>query len=129
MQSAHFLQTISALSLAGLVYLGEAVSQHIPGVPEWITSLGFPVGMLVAVIYALVATHRSYQAVVAARIADRDAHESRLQDMISRSQESREKLIIATERQTIQLEAQTAQLCEQTKRLHELAEAIESRKS
>jgi mannitol-1-phosphate/altronate dehydrogenase len=103
----HSIQAIGAISFAGLAWLGETAAQHIPGIPEWVTALGFPVAMLVAVIYALVATHRAYQGVQEARISDRDAMEERLREMLAKGQESREKLLVATERQTVQLEAQT----------------------
>jgi hypothetical protein len=109
-----FIRPISALAFAGACWIGETVTPEIPGVPTWVTSLGFPVAMLIAVIYALVSTNKSLRASEAGRLADRDAYVGKLEAEGRLATESRERLIHAT--------------LEQTHEFRRLANTIENRR-
>lgn len=100
---ATFAKPIAAVGMAGLTYLAETVTPDIPGVPVWLTSLGFPIAMLVAVIYALVATNKALRDSQAARIKDMETTAAKLEGIIDRGHESRERLIRATDQQTAEI--------------------------
>ena len=95
-----FIRPISALGFAGACWVAETVTPEIPGVPTWVTSLGFPVAMLIAVIYALVSTNKMLRASEAGRLSDRDAYVAKLEAEGRQAMESRERLIHATLEQT-----------------------------
>lgn len=93
-----FGKPIAAIVCAGTTLLADTAT--LPGLPEWVSSLGLPVAFLIAVMYALVSIHNAYKQSMADRIADRDEHESRMDKLVANIQESRERLIRATEQQT-----------------------------
>jgi hypothetical protein len=95
-----FIRPISALAFAGACWIAETVTPEIPGVPAWVTSLGLPVAMLIAVIYALVSTNKALRVSEAGRLTDRDNYVSRLEADGKLAMESRERLIRATLDQT-----------------------------
>ena len=95
-----FIRPIASLTFAGVIYMAEQVTPQIPGVPEWLTALGLPVAMLVAVVYALVSTNSALRKSEAGRLADRDAYAARLQADLEKASESRERLIRSTDQQT-----------------------------
>ena len=95
-----FVRPIASLSFAGTLWLAEQVTPEIPGVPEWLTALGLPVAMLVAVVYALVSTNTALRKSEAGRLADRDAYAAQLKADLEKASESRERLIRATDQQT-----------------------------
>ena len=95
-----FLRPIFAIAVAGLCWIAETVTPEIPGVPQWVTALGLPVAMLIAVIYALVSTNKALRQSEAGRLADRDVYTSKLERETERAMESRERLIRATDQQT-----------------------------
>lgn len=96
-----FIRPIASLAFAATIWLAEQVTPEIPGVPPWLTALGLPVAMLVAVVYALVATNSALRKSEAGRLADRDAYAARLQAEMEKASESRERLIRATDQQTV----------------------------
>jgi hypothetical protein len=98
----NFSRPILALAVAGGTYLAETVTPDIPGVPEWATSLGLPVAFLVAVIYALVSTNRALRESEQGRRSDWEAYAGKLENMMERGNESRERLIRATDAQTVE---------------------------
>jgi len=95
-----FVRPIAALVFAGSCWIAETVTPEIPGVPPWVTSLGFPVAMLIAVIYALVSTNKALRQSEAGRLADRDAYTAKLEASEEKAAISRESLIKATTEQT-----------------------------
>jgi hypothetical protein len=95
-----FAKPISALAVAGFTYIAESVTPSIPGVPSWLTSLGLPVAFLLAVIYALIATHKALRASEDGRRGDWEKFAEKLEDIGSRGNETRERLIRATDAQT-----------------------------
>lgn len=107
---AHFWKPIAAVSFAGVTYLAETVTPEIPGVPSWLTSLGLPVAFLVAVIYALVSTNRALRSSEEGRRADWREYSDKLETLMERSQESRERLIRATDQQTVEFRQLADQL-------------------
>lgn len=106
-----FIKPIAGVAAAGASYIAETVTPAVPGVPEWVTALGLPVAFLVAVIYALVTTHRAYREVVAGRQQDAEKTSVRLEAIIEKGNESRERLIRATDQQT----AEFAKLADELK--------------
>jgi len=108
---SHFFKPIFALSIAGMTYLAESVTPEIPGVPSWLTSLGLPVAFLVAVIYALISTNRALRASEDGRRRDWEQYAGKLETMMDSGNESRERLIRATDQQT----AEFAKLAEKLK--------------
>lgn len=99
-QPIDFIRPISSIAFAGTVWLAETITPDIPGVPTWVTALGFPIAMLIAVIYALIATHKALSESQAGRLADRDRIEAMLREDADKASESRERLIRATDTQT-----------------------------
>lgn len=108
---SHFAKPIIGVAVAGAAYIGESVTPNIPGVPEWVTALGLPVAFLIAVIYALVTTHKAYRESEKGRREDLMGTHAELKAMIERGNESRERLIRATDQQT----AEFSKLAEQMK--------------
>jgi hypothetical protein len=98
-----FGKPIAAIVCAGATLLADAAT--LPGLPEWVSSLGLPVAFLIAVMYALASIHNAYKQSMADRITDRDEHESRMDKLVANIQESRERLIRATEQQTSEFRA------------------------
>ena len=107
----HFFKPIFALTIAGMTFIAESVTPAIPGIPEWVTSLGLPVAFLVAVIYALISTNRALRQSEAGRRSDWEQYAAKLETMMERGNESRERLIRATDQQTVEF----AKLAEQLK--------------
>jgi hypothetical protein len=99
---AGFAKPIAALSVAGVTYLAETVTPDIPGVPTWVTSLGLPVAFLVAVIYALVAIHKALRESEKGRREDWQTYAAKLEAISERGNETRERLIRATDNQTVE---------------------------
>jgi hypothetical protein len=97
---SHFARPIIGVAVAGAAYIGETVTPNIPGVPEWVTALGLPVAFLIAVIYALVTTHKAYRDSERGRREDLMGMTGKLEAMIEKGNESRERLIRATDLQT-----------------------------
>jgi len=95
-----FCKPIAALAVAGVTYIADVVTPEIPGVPQWLTALGLPVAFLVAVVYALVSTNRALRKSEEGRRADWQAYAEKLESMMNRGNESRERLIRATDTQT-----------------------------
>jgi hypothetical protein len=97
---SHFCKPIIALAIAGITYLAESVTPEIPGVPGWLTSLGLPVAFLVAVIYALISTNRALRESEKGRRDDWKNYADKIEDMMTKGNETRERLIRATDAQT-----------------------------
>jgi len=95
-----FIKPIAALAFAGLTYLADSLTQEIPGVPTWLTALGLPVAFLVAVIYALISIHKALRQSEAGRREDWKNYSEKLEAMVDRGNETRERLIRATDNQT-----------------------------
>ncbi len=93
-------KTIFAIASAGVFWIAETVTPDIPGVPAWVTALGLPVAFLIAVIYALVGVFKMLRESQNGRLTDRDKYEARLEDFIAKGNDSRERLIRATDNQT-----------------------------
>lgn len=106
----HFCKPILALALAGSAYLAETVTPEIPGVPSWITSLGLPVAFLVAVIYALISTNRALRESERGRREDWAEYAKKLEVMMDKGNESRERLIRATDAQTTEFKTLAAKI-------------------
>lgn len=100
MHALDFIRPISSIAFAGAIWIAETVTPEIPGVPTWVTSLGFPVAMLVAVIYALVSTHKALAESQAGRLSDRDHFSEILRGDAQKAADSRERLIRSTDAQT-----------------------------
>lgn len=105
-----FIKPIMSLGFAGMFWLAQTVMPDIPGVPVWVSSLGLPIAMLVAVIYALVATNNSLKESNKGRLEDRDGFIKKLEkdaevfrEDAEKANESRERLIKATEAQMNEL--------------------------
>lgn len=96
----EFGKTIGSIAFAGGCWIAQEVTPQIPGVPPWLTALGFPVAMLVAVIYALVSTNKSLASSQAGRLADKDYAIQALKEDARLAADSRERLIRATDAQT-----------------------------
>lgn len=101
--------TIS-LAVAAGTYILDVIATSIEGVPNWVSELGLPVAFLVAVIYALISTNKALRASEAGRLQDRDEFMRRITDDATKSAESRERLRIATERQTAAFEGLAEEL-------------------
>ena len=98
-----FARPIGYISLAGGLYLAQLVTPEVVGVPSWVTALGLPCAMLVAVIYALVSTNKQLRKSEEGRLADRDSFVARLERDLEKGAESRERLIYAAEAQTAEI--------------------------
>lgn len=94
------MKPIAGIAAAGATYIADTVTPIVPGVPEWITALGLPIAFLIAVIYALVSTHRAWRDSEKGRREDSERYHLRLEEMINRGNESRERLIRSTDEQT-----------------------------
>lgn len=105
-----FCRPVIALAFAGSAYIAETATPDIPGVPEWLTSLGLPVAFLVAVIYALVSTNKALRASEDGRRVDWGNYADKLEMMMAKESESRERLIRATDHQTSQFQNLADQL-------------------
>jgi septal ring factor EnvC (AmiA/AmiB activator) len=101
---------IIALSFAGTAWIAETAIPSLPGVPDWISQLGLPVAFLVAVIYALCSTHKALRESEKGRRDDMMGVHEKFERMIDRSQESRERLIRATDQQTHEFKTLADQL-------------------
>lgn len=101
---------IGGIAVAGAAYIAESVTPNIPGVPEWVTALGLPVAFLIAVIYALVTTHKAYRDSEKGRREDLMGTNAELKAMIEKGNESRERLIRSTDQQTQELKLLGEQL-------------------
>jgi hypothetical protein len=106
----NLAKPIMALGVAGVTYLAETVTPSIPNVPEWVTALGLPVAFLVAVIYALVTMYGALRDSEEGRREDWKQYNDRLESLMHSSQESRERLIRATDQQTNEFRSLAQQL-------------------
>lgn len=106
----HFCRPILAIGAAGSAYLAESITQDIPGIPEWVTALGLPVAFLIAVIYALVSTNNALRSSEEGRRSDWQQYSAKLESMMERGNESRERLIRATDQQTAEFQKLADQL-------------------
>jgi hypothetical protein len=97
-----FTKPITALAVAGVTYLAETVTPDIPGVPAWVTSLGLPVAFLIAVIYALISIHKALRESEKGRREDWQSYATKLESISERGNETRERLIRATDLQTVE---------------------------
>jgi hypothetical protein len=113
-----FVRPISALAFSGLCWIAETVTPDIPGIPAWVTSLGLPVAMLIAVIYALVSTNKALAEAQKGRLTDRDAYAEKLERNMKDAAESRERLIRATDQQTAEFRLLGEQLKNRPCQLH-----------
>lgn len=105
-----FAKPIAGLTVAGITWIAESVTPNIPGVPEWVTGLGLPVAFLVAVIYALITTHKALRESEKGRREDLMGVSQKWEKMIENAQESRERLIRATDQQTAEFKTLADQL-------------------
>jgi hypothetical protein len=108
-----FLRPIASLAFAGLCWIAQTATPDIPGIPPWVTALGLPVAMLVAVIYALISTNNALRASERGRLEDRDKYAEKLEKDAEKDADRDERLIRAT--------------YEQTAEFRRLAEKIEKR--
>ncbi len=90
----QFAKSLVALLAAGCLWIADTVIPDIAGVPQWVSTLGVPVCFLIAVIYALVYTHRSYLRAIERELKDKDAIISMLDGFHKRDIESRERLTV-----------------------------------
>lgn len=95
-----FCKPAFALASAGAIWIAETVTPQIPGVPEWLTALGLPVAFLVAVIYALISTNRALRDSERGRREDNERFHAKLEGVVEKGNESRDRLIRATDQQT-----------------------------
>lgn len=95
-----FIRPICSLAFAGACWIAQSATPDIPGVPGWITALGLPVAMLIAVIYALISTNNALRSSEKGRLDDRDKYMEKMEKDAERASESRERLIRATSEQT-----------------------------
>jgi len=100
-----FAKPIGAIAVAGFTYLLETVTPEIPGVPTWLTSLGLPVAFLLAVIYALISIHKALRESEKGRREDWQNYSEKLEHIAERGNETRERLIRATDAQTNEFKA------------------------
>ena len=105
-----FCRPVAALAFAGTAYIADTATPAIPGVPEWLTALGLPVAFLVAVVYALVSTNKALRASETGRREDWGNYAEKLEMMMLKETESRERLIRATDHQTNQFQNLADQL-------------------
>jgi septal ring factor EnvC (AmiA/AmiB activator) len=84
----------------GVLYLAEAATDVVVGVPDWITKLGLPIAMLLLTIVGLVSLFKALSAERAARIKDRDTTIEQLRADQKEAQTSRQQLIDATRDQS-----------------------------
>lgn len=94
--SFELVKILSSISAAGALWVANTVTPEIPGVPDWVTSLGLPVAFLVAVIYALRSVFLMLRDSQAGRLADRDAYAGKLEEIHIRSDASRDANTQAT---------------------------------
>jgi TRAP-type C4-dicarboxylate transport system permease small subunit len=106
----YFCKPILALSFAGTTFIANTITPHVQGIPEWVTALGLPVAFLVAVIYALISTNRALRQSEEGRRQDWENHSKKLEEMMNRGNESRERLIRATDLQTLEFKSLADQL-------------------
>lgn len=90
----QFAKSLVALLAAGILWIADTVIPDIAGVPQWVSTLGVPVCFLIAVIYALVYTHRSYLRAIERELKDKDAIILMLDGFHKRDIESRERLTV-----------------------------------
>lgn len=95
-----YFKPVLALAAAGSLYIAEAVTPSIQGLPEWINSLGLPVAFLLAVTYALVGINKGLRISEEGRRADWSTFSTKLETLLEKDHESRERLIRATDQQT-----------------------------
>jgi len=94
----QFAKSVMALTVAGLLWIADTVIPDIPGIPTWISTLGVPVCFLIAVIYALVYTHKSYLKAIERELKDKDAIINMLDGFHKRDIESRERLTVTIQK-------------------------------
>ena len=99
-QIFDFIRPIASLALAGACWVAQTATPDIPGIPSWVTALGLPVAMLIAVIYALVSTNNALRASEKGRLEDRDRYAEKMEKDADAAADSRERLIRATLEQT-----------------------------
>ena len=88
----QFAKSLFALLAAGVLWIADTIIPDIAGVPTWVSTLGVPVCFLIAVIYALVYTHRSYLRAIERELKDKDTIILMLDGFHTRDIESRERL-------------------------------------
>ncbi len=103
-------RAIFSLATAGGLWIAQQVTPDIPGVPPWVTALGFPMAMLVAVIYALLSVHKAYAASEKGRLDDKDGVIAALRADADKAMQSRTELTIATREQTDAFKALAAEM-------------------
>lgn len=107
---SSFIKPIVAVTTAGAAWLAETATPEIPGVPTWLTSLGLPVAFLIAVIYALVSTNRALRESEQGRREDFGKYAEKLETLMDKGNETRERLIRATDNQTNEFKTLADQL-------------------
>ncbi len=90
------------LSSASL--LADQVVKQIDGVPAWLTELGLPLALLVCVSWALILVAKAFMNERAARIKDRDDFLAAYRHEADKAMESRNSLVLETQRQTTAFE-------------------------
>jgi hypothetical protein len=95
-----FAKPIVAIALAGATYMADSITPDIPGIPAWATSLGLPLTFLVLVIYALVTIHKGLRESEKGRREDLKNYAEKLETIAEKGNETRERLIRATDNQT-----------------------------
>jgi hypothetical protein len=106
----NFTRPILAIGVAGVGNILSQVTPPIQGVPQWITELGLPIASLCFVIYALVFIHRALRSSEQGRISDAKEYANKLEAIIARGQDTRERLIAATTAQTLEFKNLADQL-------------------
>lgn len=99
-QILDFARPVASIAFAATLWLAQQVTPEVPGVPSWVTALGLPVAMLVAVVYALVSTNNALRKSEAGRLEDRDSFIEKLEKDAEKANASHELLIRATDAQT-----------------------------
>ena len=97
---SHLAKPIAAMVGGGVLYLAEAATDVVVGVPDWITKLGLPIAMLLLTIVGLVSLFKALSSERAARIKDRDDTIQQLREDQKEAQKSRQELIAATKDQS-----------------------------
>lgn len=91
-----FAKPIAAIALASGCYVADQATSAVTGLPDWIHQLGLPSGMLVAVIYALVATNKALRQSEEGRLRDRDEFLEEWKQHAKLSHDTRERIADAS---------------------------------
>lgn len=101
---ADFLKAALGGGFAIASWFAGQLAQAVEEIPQWVKSADTPL-VIVGLAYGVIHLWRELKKANDARIADRDAFVKKLQEDSDRSQQSRERLIIATEQQTSEFKA------------------------